>query len=50
VDVVDGENDLPFCQSNCLVPENKAAVVKAGLCSNAKESSMSFVAKGTGMV
>ncbi|KAL2074965.1 hypothetical protein VTL71DRAFT_8745 [Oculimacula yallundae] len=22
--VVDGENDLPFCQSNCLVPDNKA--------------------------
>ncbi|PMD36761.1 hypothetical protein L207DRAFT_515284 [Hyaloscypha variabilis F] len=48
MDVVDGENDLPFCQSNCLVPEDKAAAVKAALYPNARESSMSFVAKGTG--
>ena len=35
IDVVDGENDLPFYQSNCLVPENKAAVVKGTLYENA---------------
>ncbi len=48
IDVVDGENDLPFCRSNCLVPENKAAAVKGALYSNAKNSSTSFVAKGAG--
>ena len=31
VDVVDGEFDLPFCQSSCLVPSNKADAV-LGLC------------------
>jgi pimeloyl-ACP methyl ester carboxylesterase len=48
IDVVDGENDLPFCRSNCLVPQNKAAAVKGALYSNAKNSSTSFVAKGAG--
>lgn len=48
IDVVDGENDLPFCQSNCLVPENKAAAVKGALYPNAKWSSENFVAKGAG--
>jgi len=28
VDVMDGKNDLPFCQSNCLVPENRAMEVR----------------------
>jgi len=48
IDVVDGENDLPFCRSNCLVPQNKAAAVKGALYPNAKNSSTSFVAKGAG--
>ncbi|CZR54593.1 uncharacterized protein PAC_04477 [Phialocephala subalpina] len=48
IDVVDGENDLPFCQSNCLVPENKAAAVKGALYPNAKASSAVYVAPGAG--
>lgn len=48
IDVVDGENDLPFCQSNCLVPENKAEAVKGALYPNANNSSMSYIAKGVG--
>ncbi|KAE9378921.1 hypothetical protein N431DRAFT_478041 [Stipitochalara longipes BDJ] len=48
IDVVDGENDLPFCQSNCLVPHDKAAVVKAALYPNAKGTSTSYVAEGAG--
>ncbi|KAF8857572.1 alpha/beta-hydrolase [Acephala macrosclerotiorum] len=48
IDVVDGENDLPFCQSNCLVPENKAAAVKGSLYPVAAPSSMVYVAPGAG--
>ena len=48
IDVVDGENDLPFCQSNCVVPTNKAADVKGTLYPNAAASSTYFIAKGAG--
>lgn len=48
IDVVDGEFDLPFCQSNCLVPNNKAAAVKAALYPNAAASSTYYIAKGAG--
>jgi len=48
IDVVDGENDLPFCQSNCLVPENKVAAVKSDLYPNAAVSSTYYIGKGAG--
>jgi hypothetical protein len=46
--VVDGENDLPFCQSNCVVPGNKAQAVLMGLYANAKATSTVFIADGAG--
>lgn len=48
VDVVDGENDLPFCQSNCLVPANKAAAVRPALYVNAAAGSEYYIAPGAG--
>ena len=48
MDVVDGENDLPFCQSNCLVPSNKAEAVRGALYPNAGEGSQVFIGKGAG--
>jgi hypothetical protein len=48
VDVVDGENDLPFCQSNCLMPENKAEAVRGALYPNAGEGSSSYILKSAG--
>ena len=48
IDVVDGENDLCFCQSNCLVPENKAAAVKGASYPYVKKSSTSFIVQGAG--
>ncbi|KAH6681605.1 hypothetical protein B0J14DRAFT_576749 [Halenospora varia] len=43
IDVVDGENDLPFCQSNGLVPEDKAAAVMGMLYPNAGNGSASYI-------
>jgi pimeloyl-ACP methyl ester carboxylesterase len=48
IDVVDGENDLPFCQSNCLVPVNKAKAVKGVLYPNAAKGSRVYIGKGSG--
>jgi len=48
IDVVDGENDLPFCQSNCLAPTNKAAEVKGALYPAASAGSQYYIAKGAG--
>lgn len=47
VDVVTGENDQPFCQSNCLSPTNKLLAVQPALYPNAKASS-TYVAPGVG--
>ncbi|CZT50457.1 uncharacterized protein RSE6_11442 [Rhynchosporium secalis] len=46
--VVNGENDLPFCQSNCLVPENKSQNTLESLYPSRKESSGVYIAKGVG--
>jgi hypothetical protein len=35
-------------QSNCLVPQDKAAAVKGALYPNAKGTSTSYIAKGAG--
>lgn len=48
IDVVDGEFDLPFCESNCLVPTNKAAAVKGALYPNASKGSQYYIAEGAG--
>jgi pimeloyl-ACP methyl ester carboxylesterase len=48
VDVVDGEFDLPFCQSNCLVPSNKAEAVLGALYPNAGKGSTSYIGSGAG--
>ncbi len=48
VDVVDGENDWPFCQGNCNVPTDQAAAVKAILYPAASAGSQSYIAKGAG--
>jgi pimeloyl-ACP methyl ester carboxylesterase len=48
IDVLNGENDLPFCQSNCLLPQNQAALVKGVLYPNAKNSSTYYIGKGAG--
>jgi pimeloyl-ACP methyl ester carboxylesterase len=48
IDVVDGENDLPFCQGNCLLPENQAAAVKDILYPAASNGSDYYIAEGAG--
>lgn len=48
IDVVDGENDLPFCEGNCLLPMNQAAAVKAALYPAASEGSEYYIAAGAG--
>ncbi len=48
IDLVDGENDLPFCQSSCFVPENKAEAVKGASYPSAREGSSSYILKGAG--
>lgn len=48
VDVVIGENDLPFCQSNCLMPSDKSAAVVPALYPGAKSSSTTYIVKGVG--
>jgi len=47
IDVVNGENDLPFCDGNCVIGD-KPAAVKAALYPNAAASSMSYIAKDAG--
>ncbi|PVH82273.1 hypothetical protein DL98DRAFT_456751 [Cadophora sp. DSE1049] len=46
--IVDGENDLPFCQSNCLVPEDKAENALEMLYPDAKMGSGVYIGKGIG--
>lgn len=48
IDVVDGQNDLPFCQANCLLPVNQAAAVKPALYPHASNSSQSYIVPGNG--
>jgi len=49
VDVVDGTNDLPFCQGNCLYPVNQAEAVLTGpLYPNASNGSEYYIAEGAG--
>lgn len=48
IDVVIGQYDLPFCQSNCLIPDNKAVAVKGVLYPNAAAGSTYYVAEGAG--
>ncbi len=48
IDVVDGENDWPFCQGNCNLPTDQAAAVKAILYPAASAGSQSYIAKGAG--
>jgi hypothetical protein len=43
IDVVNGENDLPNCAGNCLLPYNKAAAVKAVLFPNASNGSSWYI-------
>ncbi|KAJ9602696.1 hypothetical protein H2200_012890 [Cladophialophora chaetospira] len=46
--VVNGENDLPNCAGNCLVPYNKPAAVKAAFYPNASNGSSWYLAPSTG--
>ncbi|KAF2494844.1 hypothetical protein BU16DRAFT_562474 [Lophium mytilinum] len=48
IDVVNGENDLPNCHGNCLVPYNKAAAVKDMFYPAASNGSSWFLAAGAG--
>ena len=48
IDVVDGENDVPFCQGNCLIPYNQAAAVKDALYPAASNGSDYYIAPGAG--
>jgi hypothetical protein len=48
IDVVDGENDLPNCNGNCLLPDNLAAAVKGQFFPFASNGSSSYIAPGSG--
>jgi pimeloyl-ACP methyl ester carboxylesterase len=48
IDVVLGENDLPFCQSNCLNGGSRAAEVKGALFPAASAASDIYTLKGAG--
>jgi hypothetical protein len=48
IGVVDGQFDGPFCQSNCFVPENKAAAAKTALYPNTAAGSSYFIVNGSG--
>lgn len=48
IDVVIGENDLPNCHGNCLLPYNLAAAVKDALYPAASNGSSWYLAPGTG--
>lgn len=48
IDVVDGENDLAFCQGICLLPHNRAAAVKDALYPAASNGSSYYIAPGAG--
>lgn len=46
--VIDGENDLPFCQGNCLLPEDQAANAVKMVYPAASNSSSSYIVPGAG--
>lgn len=48
LDVVNGQNDLCFCQGNCLLPYNQAAAVKGELYPAASKGSDFYIAAGAG--
>ncbi|RDW59810.1 hypothetical protein BP6252_12897 [Coleophoma cylindrospora] len=48
VDVVNGENDVPSCNGNCLVPTNAAAALIQAVYPAASNSSQYYTAPGTG--
>ena len=48
IDVVNGENDIPNCLGNCLLPDNKAAAVKDLLYPAASNTSSWYIAPETG--
>lgn len=48
IDVVNGENDLPNCHGNCLVPNNKAAAVKDMFYPAASNGSSWYLGAGAG--
>lgn len=48
VDVVDGENDFIFCQSNCSLPTDQAALVLKALYPIASNGSQSVIFPGVG--
>jgi pimeloyl-ACP methyl ester carboxylesterase len=48
VDVVDGSDDVPFCQGNCLYPVNMAAAVLKEFYPNAANGSDWYIAEGAG--
>ena len=48
IDVVIGENDLPFCSGNCYYPVNQAGAVNVQLYTVAGSGSQYLVVNGTG--
>lgn len=48
IEVVNGENDLCFCQGNCLLPYNQAAAVREALYPAASDGSHCYIAAGAG--
>jgi pimeloyl-ACP methyl ester carboxylesterase len=48
IDVVNGENDLPNCHGNCLLPYNKAAAVKDMFYPAASNGSSWYLGHGAG--
>jgi pimeloyl-ACP methyl ester carboxylesterase len=48
LDVVNGENDLCFCQGDCLLPYNQAVAVKEELYPAVSEGSESYIVAGVG--
>lgn len=48
IDVVNGENDLPNCHGNCLVPYNKAAGVRTSFYPAASNGSSWYLGTGSG--
>lgn len=48
IDVVDGQNDFIFCQGDCTVPVDQAAVVQPALFPAAAAGSQSFLVPGVG--
>jgi len=48
VDVVNGQNDFIFCQSDCSYPTDQGAIVLSALFPAAKAGSTSYLVPGTG--